>query len=305
MSRRVSISRNGSSRCEGPDHAEAGRAGVGRLDRMAYRPLPVKTSTTGPKILTAVGVLMLIATIAVVVVVVQLFLSVLPTGIVSDHGAPGPEAAGGTQVPGTATLHLEANTTYVVYLAQPSSSPSVELSDQVEVITPSGQAAGPTPVPGSSITVNAVSARSIFAFLSGPAGEYTITAPPLVDPDAAPWATVVVAPGDDLPSFFGGLFGTISGVFLAIGLGVVGLIVTTIGAIWWYTRRKDQRRVAAGQHGPAGPGGPGGGPGGPPGYGSPPGYGGPPPGPAGPPHAPGGPPPPGPPQPGQQPGPWA
>src|SRR5690625_2734790 len=116
---------------------------------MAYRPLPVKTSTTGPKILTGVGVLMLLAAIAVAVGVVRLFLSVLPTGLVAADGAPGADAAGGTEVPGSVTLDLTGDSTYVVYLARPSGSTGVQLSDMVSVTGPDGQEALPGMAPSS------------------------------------------------------------------------------------------------------------------------------------------------------------
>ena len=57
---------------------------------------------------------------------------------------------------------------------------------------------------------------------------------------------------DSIPGFVGGVFGTIAGVFVAIGLGLAGLTVTIVGAIWWYTRRQNQRQVGAG--GPNRPG---------------------------------------------------
>ncbi|HIZ37909.1 MAG TPA: hypothetical protein H9815_19195 [Candidatus Ruania gallistercoris] len=221
---------------------------------MAYSPLPVKTSTRGPKILTAVGVVLLLAAIAVVVLVVRLFLSVLPTGIVAADGAPGQEAAGGTEVPGTVTLSLPADTTYAIYLAHPSSADDVELSDRITVTGPDGQAAIPAPTPSGTLTRSGVSAHDVSSFRTGAAGDYTVTAPELQDPDSTAWATIIVAESDNIPGFIGSVFGTIAGVFLAIGLGLAGLIVTIIGAIWWYTRGQNRRRVEAGGPNPPPPG---------------------------------------------------
>ena len=220
---------------------------------MAYSPLPVQTSTRGPKILTWVGVGLLLAAIAVVVLVVRTFLSVLPIGIVAADGAPGPDAAGGTEVPGTVTLSLPAETTYAVYLAYPSGV-SVQLSEEVEVTGPDGEPASRTSVPSGTTTSNGVTARDVSAFRTGAAGDYTITAPELENPDTAPWATIIVTESDSIPGFVGGLFGTIAGVFLAIGLGIAGLIVTVLGAIWWYTRNQNRRQVEAGGPNPPPPG---------------------------------------------------
>ncbi|WP_147918904.1 hypothetical protein [Ruania zhangjianzhongii] len=221
---------------------------------MAYSPLPVQTSTKGPKILTAVGVLLLLAAIAVIVLVVRLFLSVLPTGIIAADGAPGPDAAGGTEVPGTVTLSLPAQTTYAVYLAHPSSVDGLLLSDRITVTGPDGQAASPAATPSGTTTSNGVSASDVSSFRTGAAGDYTVTVPELEDPDATPWATVIVTESDNIPGFIGGVFGTIAGVFVAIGLGLAGLTVTIIGVIWWYTRRQNRRRVEAGGPNPPPPG---------------------------------------------------
>lgn len=250
------------------------------LTVMAYSPLPVKTSTRGPKILTAVGVFLLVATAAVVAGVVWLFLSVLPTGIIGSDGEPGADAVGGTEVPGTVTLSLPAGTTYAVYLAHPSSAGDVLLSDQITVTGPDGQPAGPAVIPSGTTTRNGVTAHDVSSFRTGDAGDYTVTVPELADPDATPWATIIVAEGEDVRGFVGGVFGTIAGVFLAIGLGLAGLIVTTIGAIWWYTRRQNQRQVGGGGPNPPPPGQyPGSPPGAPGPYpGPPPGAPGPPPG---------------------------
>ena len=218
---------------------------------MAYSPLPVKTSTQGPKILTAVGVVLLLAAIAVVVLVVRLFLSVLPTGIVAADGAPGPDAAGGTGVPGTVTLSLPADTTYAIYLAHPTGV-SVQLSDEIVVTGPDGQPAGSAATPSGTTTHHGVTARDVDAFRTGAAGNYTLTAPELENPDPSRWATIIVTESDSIPGFVGGVFGTIAGVFVAIGLGLAGLTVTIVGAIWWYTRRQNQRQVGAG--GPNRPG---------------------------------------------------
>lgn len=230
---------------------------------MAYSPLPVKTSTTGPKILTAVGVLLLVAAVAVIVLVARLFLSVLPTGIVAADGAPGPDAAGGTEVPGTVTLSLPASTVYAVYLAHPSTVDGLALSDPVTVTGPDGQPASFAATPSGTTTSNGVTAEDVSAFQTGAAGDYTVTVPELEDPDATPWATVIVTESDNIPGFIGGVFGTIAGVFVAIGLGLAGLTVTIIGAIWWYTRHQNQRQVGAGGPNPPGqyPGPPPGAPG--------------------------------------------
>ncbi|UFU02713.1 hypothetical protein LQF12_14675 [Ruania suaedae] len=211
---------------------------------MAYPALPVKTSTTGPKILTFAGAFALLVTVAVAVLVVRLFLSVVPLGVVAADGAPGPDAVGGTEVPGSVSVELAADTTYVVYLAAPTGS-EAELAGDVTVTDPAGAEVPRIPGPASTSTRDGVTAEDVYTFRAGAAGEYTVAAPALADPSASASASIVVAQGHDMPGFFAGLFGTIFGVFLAIGLGMVGLGMTVAGGIWWYVRRS-RRRLSPG-----------------------------------------------------------
>ncbi|TDE99075.1 hypothetical protein EXU48_02530 [Occultella glacieicola] len=215
---------------------------------------PTRTSLRGPVILTAAGALVLVAAIVVAVLVVRLFLSVLPVGLVGADGVPGPEAVGGTDVPGTLTLELEADTTYTILLAHPSNAQAVALGDAITVTGPDGRPATSTIGPSTTVDNNGVSARSIDVFTTAAAGAYAIVVPPLDNPAATAWATVVVAEGDELPGFIGGIFGTIFGVFLALGLGVAGVAMIVGGAVWWHIHSRARRSFGAG-------GGPGGYPG--------------------------------------------
>ncbi|UFU06082.1 hypothetical protein [Ruania halotolerans] len=210
---------------------------------------PATTSTTGPKILTFSGAVVLACAIVVIVVVVRLFLSVLPLGVVGADGAPGPEAVGGTDVPGSVTLPLSADTTYAVYLAHPSHADGVALSAAVSVTGVSGETVRSTAGPSGSSSSNGVGAHIVHTFRTSGAGEYTVDVPTLADPGVTPWATVVIAEGDDLPAFFTGVFGTVFGVFAAIGLGVAGTAMTLAGVIWWHLRSRARAAVPPGYAG--------------------------------------------------------
>ncbi|MBZ2198392.1 hypothetical protein [Occultella gossypii] len=207
---------------------------------------PVKTAVRGPIILTVTGAVVLIAAIVIGVIVVRLFLSVLPLGLVGSDGGPGPDAAGGAEVPGTLTLDLEADSTYVVLLSYPSNAPEPELSDSVTVIGPDGEPAAPAAGASLTVTTGGVSARDIEYVQTGAAGPYTIEVPPLADPAATPWARIVVAEVDALPGFFAGVAGSIAGVFLVFGLGIAGVAMVIGGAVWWSSRARAGRAQAAG-----------------------------------------------------------
>ncbi|WP_207632338.1 hypothetical protein [Occultella kanbiaonis] len=207
---------------------------------------PVKTSVRGPIILTSAGAVVLIAAVVLTVLVVRLFLSVLPIGVVGSDGGPGPDAVGGTDVPGTLTLDLEADTTYTILLAHPSNAPAVALSDSITVTGPDGAAATHMAGPSLTATNNGVSARDVDFFLTGPAGPYTIEVPPLDNPAATPWATVIVTEGGEVTALIGGIFGSIAGIFIAVGLGIAGVAMTAGGAVWWYLRSRARRTLGAG-----------------------------------------------------------
>lgn len=210
-------------------------------------PAVPKTSRKWPITLTAAGVVLLIGAVVVAVMVARLFLSVVPFGVVSADGGPGSDALGGTEVPGEVTVVLEANSVYAVYLAHPSAAVEAELLDQVTVTAPDGAEVSEVPAPSSNSTVNDVSASSIFAFRTGAAGEYTVTAPPLTASSDAPWASVIVAPHQGFGGFFSSLFSSIAGVFIALGMAGVGIVLVLVGAIWWYTRSRTRKQVLAGQ----------------------------------------------------------
>lgn len=211
---------------------------------------PVKTSTRGPKLLTAIGALCLVGAVVVAVIVVRLFLSVVPFGITSADGGPGNNAVGGVEVPGEVTLTLDGDTTYAVYLAHPSAADGIVLADRVTVTGPGGAEVARVAGASDHSTTNSVSAESLFTFRTGSAGEYTVDAPPLAGPAATPWAQVIVAPQKALGGFLGSLFGTIAGVFVTIGLAGAGVVMVLIGGIWWYTRSKARKQLQRGQWSP-------------------------------------------------------
>jgi hypothetical protein len=66
-------------------------------------------------------------------------------------------------------------------------------------------------------------------------GTYTVIAPATEDGSTA---TVLLTLDQDVRPFLAGVFGSILGVFLAVGPGLVGVFMTAGGIVWWVLARR-------------------------------------------------------------------
>lgn len=205
-------------------------------------PRPVKTSLAGPITLTAVGVFLVVATIVVAFFVVRTFVSIVPLGVLDGSGNPGSSSLASTDAPGTTTATLEPGY-YDLYLVVPASERYANLEGTAQLTGPDGElvTAEPPGVNGNA-SMGGSRAFTVAGFRVESAGEYTLTVPAASSDDAL----VVLVEGHDVAGFVSGLLGTVGGVFVAIGLGVVGLGLTVGGVIWWVVRAKARRRSLAG-----------------------------------------------------------
>ena len=101
--------------------------------------------------------------------------------------------------------------------------------------------------PGVSINAQRGDRRAfnVAAFTVTSAGEHTIVVPG----SPSEGAVAVVAEGQQTSTFLVGVFGTIAGVFLAVGLGFVGLLVTAGGVVWWALRARARTAGPVGRAG--------------------------------------------------------
>lgn len=198
-------------------------------------------STRGAKVLTFSGAFLLLLTVVVAVLVARVFVGVLPTGVVTSGGEPGPAVVASVDAPGAVEVELEADR-YAVYLAQPSTGSddpedAVGLAGDLLVTGVDGtvvDASGSTHV-SMSTGRGGVSAHTVASFTITEPGTYEVIVPPTTDGSPA---TVLLTPDQDFAPFFAGIFGSVLGVFVAIGLGILGFLMTAGGIVWWVLARR-------------------------------------------------------------------
>jgi hypothetical protein len=202
-------------------------------------------STRGAKILTTCGAFVLLLALAVSIGVARVFVGVLPLGVVTSDGEPGSAVVASLDAPGATEVELAADR-YAVYVAQPSTGrgsvdgdgdDAVGLATDLLVSSADGTVVDTSR--GTQVTMSTggggVTARTVASFTITEPGTYSVIAP--ATEDGSP-ATVLLAPDQDLAPFFAGIFGSILGVVLAVGLGLVGVLVLAGGIVWWVLARR-------------------------------------------------------------------
>lgn len=212
----------------------------------AAAPRPDRTRLRGPRALTFSGAALLVLALAAGVVAGVLAVRTLPTDVLDLRGGDGDGVLLAVPVPGTGVVELDPGD-HAIYLALAAGAALT--SDPDAAITVTGPDGEPVrlhaPGVSSETTMGGTTASTVTGFSADVAGTYTVTAVEDGLPSDAR-LLVVVDPG--FGSFFGGLAGTIAGVFAAIGLGLVGLTLAVTGAVLWYLRSRP------GRPGPAVPG---------------------------------------------------
>lgn len=206
-----------------------------------HSPTPAPRSTRGAKVLTFSGAFVLLLTIAVGIGVARVFVGVLPVGVLASDGGPGPETVASLDAPGAVEVELDADR-YAVYVAQPTDGRGADddpvgLASDLLVADPDGavvDTSGGTHV-SSTTGRGGVTAHTVASFTITEPGTYQVVAP--ATEDGSP-ATVLIAPDQDFAPFFAGIFGSILGVFLAIGLGLIGGLMLVGGIVWWVLARR-------------------------------------------------------------------
>ncbi|PSL37784.1 hypothetical protein CLV49_1391 [Labedella gwakjiensis] len=205
-----------------------------------------RPSVKGPAWLTWIGVVLLVASVAIAIATVSLFASLLPTGFLNQDGTPGDDVIASIDAGESASVELDGDTSYSLLLVRPTDESSGALTGDVALIAPDGttSVADRAPAVSTRVSGGQATAASFAAFETTDDGAYTITVPAATDDQ--PTSVLVVEDGDTLP-FVGGVFGSIGGVFAVLLLGIPGLGLTIGGAIWWSSRRRARRAYDAGQ----------------------------------------------------------
>lgn len=201
------------------------------------------TSLTGPIWLTASGVVVLLVAIGVGIGTVLLLIGTASSGVLTMNGHAGSDVIAEVDAPGTGTVELEAGERYALHLVTPGFSDDADLLGEVQLVAPSGDTVDVdgSPAVHMETTMGGWHAESVAAFTAPEDGVYDMTVPSADVDDAR----VLVASDQDFAPFFAGIFGSVLGVFLAIGLGMLGLGLTVGGTIWWVLRARARREAGA------------------------------------------------------------
>lgn len=202
-----------------------------------YSLRPLKTSTTGARVLTLLGVLLLVVAVVVGVVGIR---SV--TSTVSDPLEPGGSSVVIARGPSTSpvVLEAEAGRTYSLVALDPTSARTVVAT--ADVTGPDGEPTRVVPVDETTwLSFDGFTISRFASFTATSAGTYTIEVTP---GQGRSWDVAVADPGavESLARDF--FLGVVLIVVGAIGAGV-GLVLSISGGIWWGVRRSNQKKIAA------------------------------------------------------------
>ncbi len=206
-------------------------------------PRPVSTSTTGPKVLTFIGIAVLVLSIGMGVGGGVLIASGVSSAEESDRDID--TVAIATIQPGqTETVELDSRTSYTLRI---ETDGSVGSSSRPTVTDPDGDSLMVSTSSGTSSSREADESLRGWRFTSQQAGRYEITA-------ASGGPTLQLVQSVDLDALidgFTGVLGAVGGGFLITGalmLGAVGLGLLIGGIVWWSARSKNARLVAQSGH---------------------------------------------------------
>lgn len=207
----------------------------------AYGAPAPRTSTTGARVLTGLGVLTLVVAVVLAVVGVRSIGSVVADPLESGPGSI-VIARGEAGTP--LELDAEAGRTYSLVSIDRTSGRTMPSS--TDVTGPDGSPTRVVPASDSTnLDLDGASITRFASFTTGSAGTYTIE---VVSSQSRSWDVAVVDPSavEDLARDLGvGVVLVVAGVLA----GLLGLALTVAGAIWWGVRRSNQKKVAASMHG--------------------------------------------------------
>lgn len=178
------------------------------------------------------GAITLVLAIAAAVLTAFLFARVLPSGVLRFDGSAGPAVVGQVPAPGTAEVTLEGGESYDVFLATPGDG--ARLGGDLEVVAPDGSVVDvERAAVQSTVALGGVHAETVAGFEAPVDGDYTVRAPELL---GAADGELLLTPATAFGGFMAGIAGSVFGVFVVLGLGVVGLGLL-VGGIVWRTMR--------------------------------------------------------------------
>ncbi|MDZ5077153.1 hypothetical protein [Nesterenkonia sp. HG001] len=211
---------------------------------------PAPKPTRGPlaMVLIVLGSVLLAGAVGLFVMAALMFTQTVPLGVLDRSGGPGSDAVFSGEPPITVEVQLDAEESYLLYVASPSGSSTPRLADVPEVTAPSGESRtmGPAQI-SSTASMGGTDAVGQYSYTAHESGLHTVEIEAFADP--GPFAEgesfIVIAPGGDFVGLMGGVFGVLGSVFGGIAAGTIGLGLLVAGIIVAVIRRRRRREHAA------------------------------------------------------------
>ena len=231
-------STNTSGQFGSPQYGAPGRPG--------FPPPPVRTSTTGPKVMTFVGIGLLIIAAAVLIAGIVQIVSTVSR--FSDEPSRSSHSLDYVRLPGSLSFTGEAGEEYAI-VVNSTSGRTIDLDD-VEVTGPDGRPVDlsissvnfENSTPGSETHLRAIT------FTAPLDGTYSTT---VTGSSADLPGTLTAVDADEIASVIGRAALAVVAIVAAALLGVLGVGLTIGGGIWWHSRSTARKRAWTG-----GPGAP-------------------------------------------------
>lgn len=195
-------------------------------------------------VLGIVGGVLLAGAAALFVVAVLLFTSTVPLGVLDRDGGPGSDAVTSGEPPTTLEVELQADQSYMLHVAAPSSADAPRLESVPEVTAPSGESRLMSPAEiSSTASMGGTSAVGRHSYTADESGLHTVEIDAFTDAEqfAEGETFVVLSPGGDFAGLMGGVFGILGSIFGGIALGTVGLGLLIAGIVLGIIRRRRRR----------------------------------------------------------------
>lgn len=196
-------------------------------------PAPKATSTAGPRLTLTLGVLLVAVAVVVGVLAGRAIVGLIPSDVLRADGSPGDGVLAVLDAPGAGDVALVGGRTYSVYLVTQGRDTALDGSPVVTTGDGARVSVG-TRGMSSHVQMGSTRAELVAVVDAVTSGTYAIEVPGTVDGFGG---QLYVAEGDAMGDVLGGVFGGVFGILAAVGLGVIGLVLSVVGAVMWAVRR--------------------------------------------------------------------
>ena len=189
---------------------------------------------TGPKVLTWVGAVLLGVGLAAGAFGMGTFVDMLPVGIVTADGEPGPRTIGGGDLPGSVEVDASQGDHLVIWQLSIGEPAIHQRPENVTVTGPNGDVRVIRDQVRSTAQAGEARAQTFAEFEADTEGGYLVE----VDAGTSDATAFAVSAGASFEGFFSGIFSTMALWLVAITASPAGLGLLVAGIAWGTTRAR-------------------------------------------------------------------